>query len=51
MAPGRLTEEDEMAVPEIAYDINLPYNHISDEYDQSSKRRTEFPSYLPSVSV
>lgn len=50
MAPSRLTEEDEMAVPEISYDINLPYNHVSDEYDQSSKGRTEFPHYLPSVS-
>lgn len=50
MAPSRLTEEDEVAVPEISYDINLPYNHVSDEYDQRSKCRTEFPSYLPSVS-
>ncbi|KAF7874919.1 hypothetical protein EAF04_002093 [Stromatinia cepivora] len=48
MAPSRLTEEDEVAVPDISYDINLPYNHVSDEYDQSSKRRTEFPNYLPS---
>ena len=51
MAPSRLAEEDEVAVPEISYDINLPYSHSSDEYDQGAKRRTEFPNYLPSVSV
>jgi sulfonate dioxygenase len=51
MAPSRLTAEDELAVPEISYDINLPYKHESDEYDISAKGRTEFPHYLPSVSV
>jgi sulfonate dioxygenase len=51
MAPSRLTPEDEVAVPEISYDINLPYKHESDEYDKSASGRTEFPNYLPSVSL
>lgn len=49
MAPSRTDDQDfgSYEEPKISYDINVPYKPPSGEYETRTKKRTEFPEYLP----
>lgn len=49
MTPSRTSQSQdyELSPPKVTYDINLPYQKLSEEYLDHVSHRTEFPDYLP----